>query len=136
MRAALLFALVFTLFDNGCSDLLKDQSKRNAGSNQQEQPCTVRYAPVGNNPDIALDTQTGTLCRTIADTNDPLGIMDSACGVNQQEKKLGFVPSGCKSGQTWVKGEGDKNPSRYTSLPLCSKVIVVTPEDMKKAEGK
>ena len=73
MRLALLFTLVFTLFSNGCS-LLKDQSKQNAGSKQQEQPCTVRYAPVDSNPDLALDTQTGMLCRTIADTNDPLGI--------------------------------------------------------------
>jgi hypothetical protein len=83
MRAALLFALVFTLFGNGCSDLLRDQSKRNAGSNQQQQPCTARYVPVGNDPDIALDTQTGSLCRTVADTNDPLGILDSACAVSQ-----------------------------------------------------
>lgn len=27
-------------------------------------PCTARYLPVGNNPDIALDTQTGVLCKT------------------------------------------------------------------------
>jgi glucose dehydrogenase len=27
-------------------------------------PCTARYLPVGNNPDIALDTQTGALCKT------------------------------------------------------------------------
>ncbi len=136
MKVALLVALVFTLFGYGCSDLLKNQSRRNVDSKQQEQPCSPRYVPVGNDPEIALDTEAGTLCRTIADTNDPLGIRDSACGVSEQEKKSGVVPGGCKSGQTWVKGEGDKNPSRYTSLPVCSKVIVVTPEDMKQAEGK
>jgi hypothetical protein len=49
----------------------------------------------------------------------------------QKMKDVGFVSNRCK-GQTWVKGEGDKNPSRYTSLPQCSKIIVATPEDMKK----
>ena len=91
----------------------------------------ARYFPVGNNPEIALDTQTGTLCRTISDTNGPLGIREAACGVSQQEKKSGLVPNGCRADQIWEKGEGDKNPSRFTSLPVCSKVIVVTPEDMK-----
>lgn len=27
-------------------------------------PCTARYLPVGSDPDIALDTQTGALCKT------------------------------------------------------------------------
>jgi hypothetical protein len=120
MNVVLLAAMLFTLFSNACTDLWKDQSKQNENSKQQETPCAARYVPVGNNPEIALDTQTGTLCRTIADTNDPLGIRDSACGVSQQEKKSGFVPSACRSGETWAKGEGDKNPSRYTSLPNCS----------------
>lgn len=131
MRVVFLAAILFALFNNACTDLWKDQSKRNENSRQKETPCTARYVPVGNNPEIALDTQTGTLCRTIADTNDPLGIRDPACGVSQQQRNSGFVPSGCKADQTWVKGEGGKNPSRYTSLPVCSKVIVVTPEDMK-----
>ena len=47
-----------------------------------------------------------------------------------------IVENGRKSGQTWVKGDGDKNPSRHTSLPVYRKVIVVTSEDMKQAEGK
>jgi|ERR1700733_7387900 len=137
MRTSILVALVvLTTVSSGCSDLLKDQPKRKADSKQQEQPCTARYVAVGNNPDIALDTQTGSLCRTVADTNDPLGILDSACAVSQREKKAGVVPSGCKDGMTWVKGEGDKNPSRYTSLPICNKIIVVTPEDMKQPEPK
>ena len=129
MRLALLGALFLTMFSNACSD-------RNADSTRQERPCTARYVPVGNDPDIALDTQTGSLCRTVADTNDPLGIRDAACGVTPEMKKVGFVPNGCKGGQTWVKGEGDKKPSRYTGLPVCSKIIVVTPADMKQAEGK
>jgi hypothetical protein len=53
----------------------------------------------------------------------------------QKMKDVGFVPNGSK-GQTWVKGEGDKNPSRYTSLPQCCKTIVATPKDMKKAGEK
>lgn len=106
------FALVAMLA--GCGDFGKSSSKKDT-------QCTARYAPVGNNPEIALDTQSGQLCRTVADTNDPLGILDPACGVSEEMKKVGFVPRGCKSsGQTWVKGQGDKQPSPYTSLPRCS----------------
>jgi hypothetical protein len=87
MKVALLVTLVLTLFGNGCSNLLRDQSTLKIASKEREQPCSPRYVPVGNNPEIALDTESGTLCRTIADTNDPLGIRDAACGVSQQEKK-------------------------------------------------
>ncbi len=33
---------------------------------KQDAPCAARFVPVGNNPEIALDTQTGALCRTVA----------------------------------------------------------------------
>src|SRR5436305_11398705 len=110
-----------------CGDFGKSQPKEKA----QDAQCTARYVPVGNDPEIALDTQMGQLCRTVDDTGDPLGILDPACGVTADMKKVGFVPRECKSGQTWIKGEGDKHPSRYSSLPRCSKVIVTTDADMK-----
>src|SRR5271157_5654906 len=128
VRLCLIGVVALAACNNACSDLINSRSGQ--GKQQVQQPCTARYVPVGNNPEIALDTQTGMLCRTIADTNDPLGIFDPACGVSEQEKKLGWVPKGCKSETTWVKGEGDKSPSRYTHLPMCQKVIVVTEEDM------
>jgi len=129
MKFITMIGLAFCILSPGCTDLT-------TRSKQQDASCSQRYVPVGNNPEIALDTQTGMLCRTIADTNDPLGIFDPACGVSEQEKKLGWVPKGCKSETTWVKGEGDKSPSRYTHLPMCQKVIVVTEEDMKKAGAR
>jgi len=98
------------MFSVACSDLLKDPSKEQSNpteQSKQEAPCAARFAPVGNNPEIALDTQTGSLCRTVADTNDPLGIRDP-------------------HDKSWPRGAGDKNPNRYTSLPVCSKVIVAT----------
>jgi hypothetical protein len=75
------------------------------------------------------------LCRTIADTNGPLEILDPACAVSEQDKKLGFVPAACKSGKSWVRGEGDKNPSRYASLPLCQQTLTpsaIIDEDVRQ----
>lgn len=122
--------LSLTVACTACGDFGKTSSPEKA----QEAQCTTRFTPVGNDPEIALDTQSGELCRTVADTGDPLGILDPACGVSEDMKKVGFVPRACNSGKTWVKGEGDKHPSRYSNLPRCGKVIVVTPEDMKSAK--
>jgi hypothetical protein len=106
MRTILLLAAALvTVFSIACSDLLRDHSKEQL---KQESPCTARFVPVGNNPDIALDTQTGTLCRTVGDANDPLGIR------NPGDK-------------TWIRGAGDEKPDKYTRLPVCSKVIVAAP---------
>ena len=44
-------------------------------------------------------------CRTVADTNDPLGIRDP-------------------SDKNWVRRTGDEKPDKYTSLPGCNKAIV------------
>jgi hypothetical protein len=111
MRMILLIGTVLAIvFSVACSDLSKDPSKdqsKPAEQSKQEPPCAARFAPVGNNPEIALDTQTGSLCRTVADTNDPLGIRDP-------------------DDKSWPRGAGDKNPDKYTSLPVCSKVIVAT----------
>ena len=134
VRLCLIGVVALAACNNACSDLINSRSGQ--GKQQVQQPCTARYAPVGSNPEIALDTQTGMLCRTVADTNDPLEILDPACALSEQNRKAGFVPDACKSGKTWVRGEGDKHPSRYTSLPVCEKVIVVTEEDMKKAGVK
>jgi hypothetical protein len=60
VKVVFLAAILCALFSNACTDLRKDQSKR------QESPCAARYVPVDNNSEIALDTPTGTLCRTIA----------------------------------------------------------------------
>jgi hypothetical protein len=110
MKIMLVAMLICTLGISGCSKLSNEPKQ------VSQQPCVARFVPVNNKPEVALDTQTGSLCRTVADTNDPLGIMDPDCGVSQDMKKVGFVPKACKSGQTWVKGAGDTNPS---SLPVC-----------------
>jgi hypothetical protein len=125
MKFILFATVIVALLNTSCGHSLEDLLNRHSEKKKsQDVICAARYVPVGNDPEIALDTQTGSLCRTISDTNDPLGILDSACGVTEQERKVGFVPDGCKSGRTWVKGEGDKNPSRYTALPRCSEAIV------------
>jgi hypothetical protein len=89
---------------------------------QQTRQQQQRYVPVGSDPEVALDTQTGMLCRTVAvaspgDTRSaslplcgqPIYVdsstgeaLDPACAVTSRDKKLGFVPDACKSGKTWV----------------------------------
>jgi hypothetical protein len=99
---SLLGTVLVTVFIIACSDLSRDQSEKLP---KEEVPCAARFVPVGNNPEIALDTQTGSLCRTVADTNDPLGIRDP-------------------SDKNWVRRTGDEKPDKYTSLPGCNKAIV------------
>jgi uncharacterized lipoprotein YajG len=60
---------------------------------RQQQPPAQRFLPVGNNPEIALDSQNGTLCRTV-----PAAGREPGCALSEEEKKLGFVPLSCKSG--------------------------------------
>ncbi len=127
LNIVLLVSLALCLF-NGCTD--------STTRSKPEAPYSQRYVPVGNNPDVALDTQTGMLCRTVEDAGAPLGILDSRCGVSEQEKSFGFVPKTCNSGKTWVLGQDDKRSSSYNSIPVCDKVIVVTEDDMKKAAAK
>jgi hypothetical protein len=99
---------------------------------RQQQPHAQRFLPVGNNPEIALDSQDGTLCRTVP---APLGHTqqvaqpfatwlrqqgagrEPGCAVSEEEKKLGFIPASCKSRQTWVravKGGSAEAPSGFT----------------------
>lgn len=82
-----------------------------------------RFLPTGNDPQLALDTQTGMLCRTVPPvySGDPLGILDPACGVTREYKNLGFVPNGCK-GPTWVKDEPTPVKSKYGNVPVCGKM--------------
>jgi hypothetical protein len=56
-----LLAVVLTAANIACS--VQPQPPPQA---KQDAPCAARFVPVGNNPDIALDTQTGALCRTVA----------------------------------------------------------------------
>lgn len=35
---------------------------------KQDAPCAARFVPTGGDPDIALDTQAGTLCKTVPNT--------------------------------------------------------------------
>lgn len=125
LRVLILPAVALSI---GCASFGKNAAA------SKDAPCVARYVPVGNEPEIALDTQSGQICRTVDDTNDPLGILDAACAVTADMKKVGFVPRACKSGHTWVKGEGSPRPSQYSNLPRCSDVIVVTSEDMKSAK--
>jgi hypothetical protein len=116
-----LVAVTCCVFSTACTNWAARSTQEN-GTTQQNVPHPQRYVPVGNNPEIALDTETGMLCRTVADANDSLGILDPSCAVDPEQKKLGFIPIACKSGKTWVRGEGDTSPSRYTKLPTCGGV--------------
>ena len=51
----------------GCDTTKQQQSTRES---VKDSPCTTRYVPVGNNPEIALDTQTGVLCRTVPEASE------------------------------------------------------------------
>jgi hypothetical protein len=111
MRCVLFAALALALIGSAC---VKTQSKPAA-----DRPCAARYLPVGDNPDIALDTQTGMLCRTFDDTTAPSDFRDPGCGVTEEQRLRNFVPYMCKSGQTWV--QLDQHSYRYTTLPVCNK---------------
>jgi hypothetical protein len=125
------FASVFllTLCAYGCTNLAQDRQKQKAERN--EVTCTARFVPVGNNPDIALDSQTGMLCRTVSDTNDPLGILDPACAVDEQGKKLGFVPVGCSGGKTWVRGSSEKGSDTNDPLGIWDPACAVDEQGKK-----
>jgi hypothetical protein len=82
-----------------------------------------RFLPVGNNPEIALDTSRGILCRTVTDVQAPANLFDPACELTdaqraEQEKYKGFVVDSCKTGRTWVRSEL-KGAANYGALPLC-----------------
>lgn len=96
----LLFGVVLIACGVACSDLSKESPRQEA---KQDAPCSARYVPVGNNPDIALDTQTGSLCRTIATAGPSF--------LDAQGKKLGPVAGDDPA--------GNKNPDKYASLPAC-----------------
>jgi hypothetical protein len=97
-----------------------------------------RYVPVGNDPEITLDTQTGVLCRTYERTNETINTaLDKLlCEVTQEQKKKGFVPEGCKNGNTWVKSESGKSSSRWSRLPPCGGRRVIDPTKPDDAGDK
>jgi hypothetical protein len=135
-KGTLFVALVLCLIVAACSNWDRSVQQNESHSARSGSPYVQRYVPVGGDPSIALDTQTGMLCRTVDDANDPLRLFDPTCAVTPEQKKLGFVPTACKKGVTWVRGEGDATNSKFTKLPTCQSVIVVTEEDMKKAGAK
>jgi hypothetical protein len=101
----------------------------NSSEKQREEPqkhsaevVGQRYLPVGNNPEIALDTQTGRLCRTVMRSVDFEAPNSSdVCTVSEESKKPGFVPDGCKSGETRVL-RTEHPVKTYADLPLCTKI--------------
>lgn len=106
-----------------CSVLLLGCQGRGTQPDRRESatsgaPCAQRYVLVGSDPEIALDTQLGVLCRTVANPDDPLGILDPECAVTERDKS--FIPDTCKSGRTWVRGVDDKKHSRSSTLPFCA----------------
>jgi hypothetical protein len=115
--------LALLLLLAGCSDVNSGGTAKQEQSQTPKPPAVQRFVSVGNDPEIALDTQEGMLCRTVPYPNDPLGILDENCAITAEQKKLGFVPDNCKSKQTWVRGETANNP-KYASLPRCGKPTV------------
>lgn len=113
MTKALIAVLAFAILETSC---MRTQPTKD---DHADRPCTTRYLPVGDNPDIALDTQTGMLCRTFEDPVVPVGPGDPACGVTEEQKERAFVPHACKTGQTWV--QIDQHSARYTAVHSCNK---------------
>jgi hypothetical protein len=106
----------------GCSD----SNKNNAVANQptpaptKQQDTSQRFLPAGGDPEIALDTKLGVLCRTITDPGKPNNLYDAGCEVKEEYKKLGFIPDSCRSGKTWTKSDlGTTFTTKYGTLPLC-----------------
>jgi hypothetical protein len=62
---------------------------------KQDAPCAARFVPTGNDPEIALDTQKGVLCKTVGNTTNGKYQSLPTCGGGQtfsewkksQEKK-------------------------------------------------
>ena len=84
------------------------------------EPPQPRFLPVGENPEIALDTVHGILCRTVTDPEAPANLFDPACEIPEKYESLRFVPVACSSGKTWVRSKvAGVAESKYGKLPLC-----------------
>jgi len=115
LLAIILFFLTLVVY-SGCS------RSSNAGADQKKSPATPpqRFLPVGNDPEIALDTARGILCRTVTDPDAPANLFDAGCEIPEKNKSLQFIPDSCKSGKTWVRSEvKGASTSKYGKLPLC-----------------
>jgi hypothetical protein len=63
-----------------CFSLSQDQPKLQV---KQDAPCAGPFVPTGNDPEIALDTQKGILCKTVANTTNGKYQGLPACGGSQ-----------------------------------------------------
>src|SRR4051812_27521391 len=109
----------------GCDQMKQSIQPKATQEGRKEMPLRPfqRFVPVGTNPEIALDTVMGKLCRTVPNGGDPLGILDPGCGVTKEMKDIGFVPKKCSSGKTWVKSES-KSSAPYSNVPDCDPVVL------------
>jgi glucose dehydrogenase len=113
MNHPLLFAVVLVAGGVACSDVSKESPKQDV---KQDVPCPGRYVPVGNNPDIALDTQTGSLCRTVVYANAARGGIAPQVGVIIDGYRFkGGDPS---DKANWER-TAEQNPDKYATLPAC-----------------
>jgi hypothetical protein len=113
MNSLLPFAVILIAGGIACSDLSKESPKLEA---KQDAPCHQRYVPVGNNPDIALDTQTGSLCRTVVYASAVRGGVTPGVGaVVDGYRFKGGDPSNKANWEPTVERSHDK----YASLPGC-----------------
>jgi hypothetical protein len=113
MNSSLLFVVVLAAGGIACSDLSKEPSKQEV---KQSAPCSARYVPVGNNPDIALDTQTGSLCRTVVYASAVRSGIAPQVGVILDGYRFKGGDPGDKA--NWEQTTA-ANPDKYAGLPAC-----------------
>lgn len=109
--------IILLCFISGCSGADKATSapSKNATASVQ------RFLPTGNDPSIALDTQSGELCRTVSDPGTPDNFYEAGCEIKDEYKDLHFVPDSCRSGKTWTRADLKAlAPSKYRSLRPCA----------------
>lgn len=121
-------ALLISLLLAGCGS-----TDRKGSSDTSSNPKTpVNRFILTQDTNIAFDTQTGQLCKTTG----PSPFLDPACQVTEEYKKLGFIPDGCKGGETWVAEvkPDTKVPVTTDKIPTCISLYGVYPTDAVRRE--
>lgn len=117
MKPKLVLVLCFLC---GCSDANKNNPAANQPTPMKQPDASQRFLPAGGDPEIALDTKLGVLCRTITDPGKPNNLYEPGCELKEEYKKSGFIPDSCPSGKTWTRADlGTTSMTKYGALPLC-----------------
>ncbi len=135
MTFALTSGLALLLLSVGCAPnrpSFPSQEVKNVVPESHEAPVGQRYVPTGGNPDVALDTSTGTLCRTIEPTP----------GTTDKYARLPMCGAVSPSAAVPVKFAWDKalqasplSASCYQTKSLLPSYSETTPSTMRVTSG-